>query len=122
MLSIIISKKVPLEGFDQSAEEAFHVLQDAAAYLNEIADDLLGNLQSIIDLYINQTSFETNKILKVLAVITSISVIPTAVGGLIGMNLLDAPYGAYLWQVVFMTGAAVAFTTYVFYRLGWLKT
>jgi Mg2+ and Co2+ transporter CorA len=121
LLSIITSKKVPLEGFDKSAEEAFHVLQDGAVYLNEIADDLLGNLKSIIDLYINQTSFETNKILKVLAVITSISVIPTAVGGLIGMNLLDAPFGAYLWQVVSMTVAAVAFTTYVFYRLGWLK-
>ncbi len=121
LLSIITSKKVPLEGFDQSAEEAFHVLQDGAVYLNEIADDLLGNLKSIIDLYINETSFETNKILKVLAVITSISVIPTAVGGLIGMNLLDAPFGAYLWQVVLMTGAAVAFATYVFHQLGWLK-
>jgi Mg2+ and Co2+ transporter CorA len=122
MLKIITARKVPLEGFDENAEEAFHLLQDAATYLNEIADDLMGNLKSIIDLYINQTSFETNKILKVLAVITSISVIPSSIGGLIGMNLLDAPYGAYLWQVVFMTGIIMSFTTYVFYRLGWLKT
>ncbi len=122
LLSIITSRKVPLEGFDPSAEEAFHVLQDAATYLNEIADDLMGNLQSIIDLYINQTSFETNKILKVLAVITSISVIPSAIGGLMGMNMLDVPFGAYLWQVVFMTGIIMSFAVYMFYKLGWLKT
>ncbi len=121
LLSTITSKKVPLEGFDKRSEESFNVLQDGAAYLNEIAQDLTDNLKSIIDLYINQTSFETNKVLKVLAVITSISVIPSAVGGLIGMNLLDAPYGAYLWQVAFLIGALMAFATYVFMRLGWLK-
>ena len=41
------------------------------AYLNEIADDIVGHLRTIIDLYINQSSFETNRILKILAVITS---------------------------------------------------
>jgi Mg2+ and Co2+ transporter CorA len=121
LLSIIISKKVRLEGFDQSPEE-FQVLQDNATYLTEIADDLLENLRSIIDLYINQTSFETNKILKILAVITSISVVPSALGGLIGTNLLDIPYGAYLWQLSLVTGIIMAFMGYVFVKLGWLKT
>lgn len=122
LLGIIISKKVFLEGFDKNAEEAFQVLQDSAIYLNEIAHDSIGNLRSTIDLYINQTSFETNKILKILAVITAISVIPTAVGGLMGMNLLDVPFGVYLWQLCFIIGAAMTFAIYVFYKLGWLKT
>ncbi|MFB3889759.1 MAG: CorA family divalent cation transporter [Candidatus Bathyarchaeia archaeon] len=122
MLSILISKKVPLKGFDQRSEEAFHVLQDDASYLNEIADDLMGNLRSIIDLYINKTSFETNRILKILAVITSISVIPSAVGGLMGMNMLDAPFGAYLWQIILLTGIVMSLVTYIFVKLGWLKT
>ncbi len=121
MLSIITSKKVPLEGFDKKAEEAFQVLQDGASYINEIAHDLIENIRSIIDLYINQTSFETNRILKILAVITSISVIPSAIGGLIGMNLLDAPYGAYLWQVSFIIGINMVLAVYVFNKLGWLK-
>ena len=122
MLSIITSKKVPLEGFDETAEEAFQVLQDGASYLDEIAHDLIGNIRSIIDLYINQTSFETNRILKILAVVTSISVIPSAIGGLIGMNLLDAPFGAYLWQVSFIISITMAFVVYTFIKLGWLKT
>ena len=122
MLSTITSKKVPLKGFDQSSEEAFKVLQEGAMYLNEIASDLMENLRSIIDLYINQTSFETNRILKVLAVITSISVIPTAVGGLLGMNLVDVPFSVYLWEVVFIIGITMTFAAYVFTKLGWLKT
>jgi Mg2+ and Co2+ transporter CorA len=122
MLGIIIAKKVPLEGFDQNSEEVFQVLQDSATYLDEISHDLMGNLRSIIELYINQTSFETNKILKILAVVTSVSVIPSAVGGLIGMNLLDVPFGAYLWQVCFVIGVAMSLAVYIFYKLGWLKT
>ena len=122
MLSIIISKKVPLEGFDQASEEAFHVLQDGAAYLSEISHDLIDNLRSNIDLYINQTSFETNRILKILAVITCVSVIPTAISGVIGSNLLDVPYGAYLWQVSFIISISMAFALYTFMKLGWLKT
>jgi Mg2+ and Co2+ transporter CorA len=122
MLSIIISKNVPLEGFDKNAEEAFQVLQDSAAYLNEISHDLIENLKSIIELYINQTSFETNKILKILAVVTSVSVIPSAIGGLMGMNLLDVPFPAYLWQVCFVIGVGMSLAVYTFYKLGWLKT
>lgn len=122
MLSIIISKKVPLEGFDKASEEAFHILQDSAVYLNEISRDVMDNLRSIIDLYINQTSFETNKILKILAVITAVSVIPTAVSGLIGTNLLDVPYGAYLWQITLGVTVGMIFAVYVFTKLGWLKS
>ena len=122
MLGIIISKKVPLEGFDEDSEEAFHVLQDGAGYLNEISHDLIENLRSIIDLYINQTSFEANRILKILAVVTSISVIPTAVSGLLGTNLVDVPFGAYLWQLSFVITICMAFAAYAFIKLGWLKT
>lgn len=122
LLGIIISRKVPLEDFDENTEESFQVLQDSAEYLNEIAHDTIDNLRSTIDLYINQTSFETNRILKILAVITALSVIPSAVGGLMGMNLLDAPFAAYLWQVCFIIGVAMTFALYMFYKLGWLKS
>jgi Mg2+ and Co2+ transporter CorA len=122
LLNILISRKVPLEGFDDSAKEAFNILLDEATFQNEIADDLTENLHSLIELYINQTSFDTNRILKILAVITGVSVIPAAVGGLLGTNLLGLPYQAYLWEVVFMTGVTMAFVTYTFFKLGWLNT
>lgn len=121
LLAIINNKKINLDNSYQSSEE-FQILEDDAEYLNQISDELIDNIKSIIDLYINQTSFETNRILKILAVVTSISVIPSALGGLIGMNLIDAPFGAYLWQVAFLIGIIMAFVGYVFIKLGWLKT
>jgi Mg2+ and Co2+ transporter CorA len=60
--------------------------------------------------------------LKILAVITSLSVVPSAVGGILGMNLLDTPYGGFLWQVVFIIWLVMAFALYVFVKLGWLKS
>jgi Mg2+ and Co2+ transporter CorA len=122
MLGIVTSERVPLQGFDAHSEEAFNVLQHSAAYLNEIANDLLANLSSIINLYINQTSFETNRILKILAVITALAVIPSSVGGMLGAGLLDVPFPFYLWQVVLGVGIVLSFAIYMFYKLGWLKT
>jgi Mg2+ and Co2+ transporter CorA len=122
MLAIITSRKVTLEGFDKQSEEAFHLLEETAGYLNEIAHDTIENLRSIIDLYINQTSFEANRILKILAVITAISVIPSAVSGILGTNLIDVPYDATLWQLTFIITISMSFATYTFVKLGWLKS
>jgi hypothetical protein len=38
------------------------------------------------------------------------------------MNLLDAPCGAYLWQVSFIISISMTFVAYTFIKLGWLKT
>lgn len=122
ILGTIAMKKVQLEGFDEKAKESFDVLGDEAAYLDETVQHLKENLISIIDLYINRTSFETNKILKVLAVITALGIIPAIIGGLLGENLLDTPYAAYLWQIVLLTGIGMGLVFYIFVKLGWLKT
>lgn len=122
LLNIVISRKVTLEGFDDQAKDTFNVLLDEANFQNELADDLTDNLESLINLYINQTSFDTNRILKILAVITGVSVIPAIVSGLLGTNLLDVPYQADLWEVLMVTGMAMALATYTFFKLGWLRT
>jgi Mg2+ and Co2+ transporter CorA len=121
LLGVAISKRVPLEGFDESAEEDFQSLQEETSYLNEVADDIVDHLRTIIDLYINQSSYETNRILRILAVITSLAVIPSAIGGILGMNLLDVPYRFELWQIVLVIVIAMAFVGYCFTKLGWLK-
>jgi Mg2+ and Co2+ transporter CorA len=122
MLTLINSGNILVDRFSQAEAQSFHVLQDTVTYLNDLAEDLVGNMQGIIDLYINQTSFDTNRILKILAVITAISVIPSSIGGVMGMNLLDVPFGAVLWQMVLVIGIIMAFMAYVTLKLGWLKT
>jgi Mg2+ and Co2+ transporter CorA len=122
MLTVTISRRLPLDGFDKKAEEDFQVLQGDAQLLNEIADDLSDSLKSIIDLYINQEAFETNRMLKILAVITALAIIPAAVSGILGENLLGTPFNLQLWQVVFGMSIAMIFALYCFIKLGWLKT
>jgi Mg2+ and Co2+ transporter CorA len=122
MLNLLSNRTIRLEGFNQQAKDALHALQETATFLNETADDIMGNLNGTIDLYINQTSFDTNKILKILAVITAISVVPSAMGGVLGMNLLDVPFEAYLWQLVLVIGIIMLLLMYTFSKLGWLKT
>lgn len=121
LLGVVISRRVPLEGLDRGAEEDFRSLQDETSYLNDVADDILEHLHTLIDLYINQSSFETNRVLKILAVITALSIIPTAVGGILGMNLLDTPYTFHLWQIVVSMVFTMSFVGYCFVKLGWLR-
>lgn len=122
IIKLIISGRVPLEGLDDSAVDDFQDLLDETDFLNDIADDIVERVRTIIELYINQASFETNRVLKILAVITALAIIPSAVGGLLGMNLLDMPYQFRLWQVLLGVGISMAFVSYCFIKLGWLRS
>jgi Mg2+ and Co2+ transporter CorA len=120
ILSVITSKRLPLEGFTEKHEKIFDILTDEATYLHETSSTARDNLQSLVDLYINTTSFETNKVMRVIAVITSLGIIP-AVMGLLGSNLLGNPWDIQLWQVFSILGVLMLAMGWVFYRLGWLK-
>jgi Mg2+ and Co2+ transporter CorA len=122
LLGLVVSRRLHLEGFGKSAEDDFRGLQDETSYLSDIADDIVDHLRTIIDLYINQSSFETNRVLKVLAVITSLAIIPSAIGGILGMNLLDMPYTFELWQIAVVIVFSMAFVGYCFAKLGWLRS
>jgi Mg2+ and Co2+ transporter CorA len=120
ILAIITTKRVPLEGFTEKHERLFDILTDQASYLYETASNARDNLQSLIDLYINTTSYETNKVMRVIAVITSLGIIP-ALMGLLGSNIAGNPWNIQLWQVLTILGILMLGMVWVFYRLGWLK-
>lgn len=120
LISIISAKRVPLEGFNEKHEKVFDILLDEASYLHETASNARDNLLSLIDLYINTTSYEMNKVMRIIAVITSMSIIP-AVMGLLGSNITGNPWDIHLWQVFGILAVLMAFLFWVFYRMGWLK-
>jgi Mg2+ and Co2+ transporter CorA len=122
VITLIVSRRVPFAGFDQSSKALFDILQDEVTYLHETAESLKENLLSIIDLHINRTSYETNKVMRFFAVLTALAIIPTMVSGLLGENLLDVPFNAYLWQVLALTLIGMALVLYIFIKLGWLKS
>ncbi len=120
IVTVITSKRVPLEGFSERHERLFDILMDEATYLHETAQDARENLLSLIDLYINTTSYEMNKVMRIIAVITCLGIIP-AVGGLLGSNLIGNPWGVHLWEVFSVVGVIMVGMGWVFYRVGWLK-
>jgi Mg2+ and Co2+ transporter CorA len=120
IIAVITSKRVPLEGFSDGHEHVFDILNDEASYLHETASNARDSLLSLIDLYINTTSYETNKVMRVIAVITSLGIIP-AVMGLLGSNIIGNPWDIQLWQVFTVLGILMLAMGWVFYRLGWLK-
>ena len=121
LIGVIVSRKVPLEGLGEDAEEDFQNLLDQTSYLSDVGEDVLEHLKTIIELYINRSSFETNRVLKILAVITALAIVPSAVGGILGMNLLGAPYTFELWQVVVAMVFTMGLVGYCFIKLGWLR-
>jgi Mg2+ and Co2+ transporter CorA len=120
ILAIITTKRVPLEGFVEKHERLFDILTDQASYLYETASNARDNLQSLIDLYINTTSYETNKVMRIIAVITCLGIIP-AIMGLLGSNIYGNPWNIQLWQVFSVLGMLMLGMGWIFYRLGWLK-
>ncbi|MBI2853715.1 MAG: hypothetical protein HYX87_02180 [Chloroflexi bacterium] len=120
IISMIASKRVPLDGFSDRHEKVFGILVDEASYLHETASNARDNLASLIDLYINTTSFETNKVMRIIAVITSLGIIP-ALMGLFGSNIIGNPWDIHLWQLFAGIGTTMLALGWVFYRLGWLK-
>jgi len=121
VLTVIMNKRVPLEGFDTSHEELFDILADETVYLHETAQNSKDDLSSLIEVHINTTSYEMNKVMRVLAVITCLAIIPTLIGGMLGMNIIGAVWPVHLWQVLALTGAAMTAVAYIFYKMGWFK-
>jgi Mg2+ and Co2+ transporter CorA len=120
IISMIAAKRIPLEGFNTRHANLFDILMDEAAYLHETASNVRNDLQSLIDLYINTTSYQTNRVMRVIAVITSLGIIP-ALMGLLGSNIVGNPWDIQLWQVFTLLGILMFAMGWVFYRLGWLK-
>jgi len=122
IMNLILTRRVTLAGFDKSHEEIFDVLRDEVEYLHETATEHKENLISLIDLHINKTSYEMNQVMKVIALFTVVAVIPSLVGGMLGMNVGGIPSGVYLWQVIIYVAAAMLGISYMFVKMGWLKS
>jgi Mg2+ and Co2+ transporter CorA len=121
IISVISTKRVPLEGFNEKYEKIFDILMDEATYLHETAANVRDNLQSLIDLYINTTSYQMNKVMRLIAVFTCLGIIPAIILGALGTNVAGNPWSIHLWQVFTIPTILMLALGWVFYRLGWTK-
>lgn len=90
-------------------------------FLYTTVDNLREGVISIIELHMNSASFEMTRFMRLLAVVNVLALIPAVVGGLLGMNILGAPWPLDMSQVAFGTVLANVFCLYYFAVKGWLR-
>ena len=121
VLKAIRNNKVPLGGLKEKYLPIFSILYDESIYLFETSENVRDNLISLIELHINTVTIGLNRVMRILAVITSLGLIPSIINGLFGENLVDSPYPVEISEVFFIEVSIMLLAAYAFYRRGWLR-
>src|SRR5207248_5646575 len=104
VLAELGDSRARLPGEGTAGQEAFARLLAKADYLYETVANIREEVLSVIELHLNVVSFDMNRVMRVLAVVSVLGLIPAVVGGLFGMNLADNPWPFTLPQVSFCVG------------------
>jgi Mg2+ and Co2+ transporter CorA len=121
ILDAIEAERVPVPLRGEGQERIFTAMSDQADYLYETANNLQDELISLIELHLNTVSFGINRFMRLLAVVSVLGLVPATVGGLLGMNIMGAPWAVTLGQVTYFVGLVVIGILYVFMTSGHLK-
>jgi Mg2+ and Co2+ transporter CorA len=121
VLKALAESRVKLPGSDAGELPFLRELSDTADYLYETVNNVREGVLSLIELHLNVVSFEMNRVMRVLAVVSVLGLIPAVVGGLFGMNLSDNPWPFTLPQVTFAVGTGMVTCLYFFVVKGWLR-
>jgi Mg2+ and Co2+ transporter CorA len=104
-----------------AAVEVYTRFENDIDYLYDTMINVREGVLSVIDLHLNVVSFEMNRVMRVLAVVSALGLIPAIVGGLLGMNLADSPWMVTLPQVAFAVFFGMVIGLYFFVIKGWLR-
>ncbi|HKM78793.1 MAG TPA: CorA family divalent cation transporter [Candidatus Bathyarchaeia archaeon] len=120
ILSSLAESRVHIEGAVEECSDLFRLLADQADYAYETVDNLREGILSVIELHLNVVSFDINRFMRVVAAVSALGLIPTIVGGLLGMNLVGAPWPLSLSQVAFCVGMTILACLYIMIVKRWL--
>jgi Mg2+ and Co2+ transporter CorA len=121
LLEMLSDGRRTLPGLDAGGREAAGRLAEEADFLYETVDNLRESVLSLIDLHINVAAHDTNRFMRLVAIVSTLGLIPAITGGLLGMNLLDSPWPVTLGQVAFATLVMILAVLYTFLAKGWLR-
>ncbi len=110
-----------ISGKDTPEEGRLRSLIDRCSLLSDNTQHVSDSFAWMVDFYLNTTSFSMNRVMKILAVLTALTMVPTIVGGLLGMNLIGNPWPATLLQMITIVGLVMVLTAWVYFNVGWLK-
>ena len=118
----IIDNRVRFKEGSKDDQMRIKNLSERCGYLLETAQNVGDGLSDAIDFYLNNTSFQMNKVMRFIAVMTALTIIPTVIGGMLSMNLIDTPWNINISVVATVVALIMAFTAWVYFKLGWLKS
>jgi len=121
LLEMLADGRRQLPGLGREQRESLAQLADEAEYLYETVDNVRESLLSLIELHIDISAHDTNRFMRLLAIVSTLAVIPTVLGGLFGMNLAESPWQVTLGQVAFGALVMALGVLYVFMAKGWLR-
>jgi Mg2+ and Co2+ transporter CorA len=97
------------------------ILPAESDYMFETAKNTRESLISLIELHINTVSYDMNRVMKIIAVITCLALVPSIIGGLLGENILGQSFPITLTEVIFMVFSLMLLGVYTFYKMNWLR-
>lgn len=121
VLADMAEGRARLPGADEEQTEAFRRFAADADYLYDTVVNTRDEVLSVMELHLNIVSFDMNRVMRVLAVMSGLGLIPAVIGGLFGMNLIDNPWPFTLPQVAFGVCFAMVLGLYFFFVKGWLR-
>ena len=121
VLKELADSRVRFPGAPNTEGRHWRELTETADYLYETVNNVREGVLSLIELHLNVVSFEMNRVMRVLAVVSVLGLIPAVIGGLFGMNLADNPWPFTLPQVTFAVCTGMITCLYFFVVKGWLR-
>lgn len=121
MFKSLQGRVLSISGWDEEDSLRVKALLERGNFLLETAEDLAEGLADNIGFYLDTSSFQMNKVMKVIAVLTALAIIPAVVGGLLGMNIVGNPWDISLAEVVTIVAVIMLFTAWIYFQMGWLR-
>jgi len=119
--STILAHIKIINQFGIDNREVFNNLYAESGYLYNKIQNIKESLDSLIELHTNTVSYDMNRVMKVIAVITCLAVIPATVGGLLGVNLDEGTFSIKFTEIFFIISSSMLLGLYAFYKMKWLK-
>ena len=113
-------------GIDDSDRSKLNKLHTESKYLCRKARNIRESLGALLELHINTVSYEMNNVMKAIAVITCLAIIPSVIGGILGVNLMSVSGKVIGFEfdttdVVFLISSSMFLGIYAFFKMGWLR-
>lgn len=115
-----LTRESSYKPFTEEERRLIDTIYDRAVGIEETAEMTLDTIRDMISLHLDTISHDMNMAMRLMAAITAIVALPSVIGSLFGMNLIDNPWPWELWKVsIVASSAALALTVY-FAAKGWL--